>query len=66
MGGEREAQSLFLAHMRFPVVQVVLKSLFAKERGGPEVSDRESGDLVPSPCVHRKVHSKSHGSPRTA
>lgn len=42
------------------------QSVFAKEGGGPEVSDRESGDLVPSPCGYREVNSRSCGSPMTA
>ena len=41
-------ESLPLAHMRFPVI-VCSQSTFAEERGGPVVSDGESGDLVPCP-----------------
>lgn len=42
------AESLPLAHMWFPVI-VCSQSTFAEERGGPVVSDGESGDLVLCP-----------------
>lgn len=39
------AESLPLAHMRFPVI-ICSQSTFAEERGGPVVNDRECGDWV--------------------